>query len=270
MQERVEGPLMKSIKISLNGGLDHAEEQAPISGKTPNNAELLNEVDPAKLGSLSLPHPQHQQPILLGGTSITKYLRSLGAVKGASEDSATDTALLKPGLSERGGTPKETRNTRAQSQSSRSSHIDLDVDNYSYSREALDNCIKSGLPKFVGRQRTCSRSPDEYRRSVKRSLNRVPEEMEATPSDRGVESPTGTSHAPQNNIDVQRFYGSVGYGAPPPNPNINSRYVGRVFDEEDSDLSEEEEEWLLDEELAKQGLYRGECLNTSLVAMRKY
>lgn len=64
--------------------------------------------------------------------------------------------------------------------------------------------------------------------------------------------------------DSQRFYGSVGHGHSPTGIAGERVIAGNLSFEQDNELSEEEEEWLLDEELAKQGLYRGKCIHSVL------
>jgi hypothetical protein len=94
-------------------------------------------------------------------------------------------------------------------------------------------------------------SPDHYKRSTssstKQRLNRVPEEMESTTA--GPASLEG---------DSNRYYGSMSQRMPQVSSPVQEE--SNRFDisyDEASDISEEEEGWLLDEELAKQGLYRG-------------
>lgn len=96
-------------------------------------------------------------------------------------------------------------------------------------------------------RRPLGSSPDNYRRSF--ILNKVPEEMESN-----------QLSAVQSRVPVsrQRSYGSVGYRGAPPNVGGRRDNFDTLSYEEDSELSEQEEDWLLDEELATQGLYRGE------------
>ncbi|KAF5329652.1 hypothetical protein D9619_008923 [Psilocybe cf. subviscida] len=103
-------------------------------------------------------------------------------------------------------------------------------------------------------------SPDHYKRSTsssaKQRLNRVPEEMESTAA--GPATFEG---------DTNRYYGSMSQRMPQVSSPVQEE--SNRFDisyDEDSDISEEEEEWLLDEELAKQGLYRG---NLALILQMK-
>ncbi len=102
-------------------------------------------------------------------------------------------------------------------------------------------------------RRPRTRSPDNFRRSI---LNKVPEEMES--NDLSSEG----SRRQQVSADSQRFYGSVGHGHSPTGIAGERVIAGNLSFEEDNELSEEEEEWLLDEELAKQGLYRGKCIHS--------
>lgn len=98
-------------------------------------------------------------------------------------------------------------------------------------------------------------SPDNFRRSI---LNKVPEEMESS------DLSSSQSRRQQVSVDSQRFYGSVGYGHSPTGIAGERVIAGNLSYDEDNELSEEEEEWLLDEELAKQGLYRGKCICSNL------
>jgi hypothetical protein len=61
-----------------------------------------------------------------------------------------------------------------------------------------------------------------------------------------------------NPPDTQPYYGSVGHGPAPFGHNTSGYLVGNLFNfDEESDLDEVEEEWFVDEELGRQGLYRG-------------
>lgn len=249
----------------------HKLSLSPIYGAAgPNNAEqLVNDVDYAELGS-SVPLPPQSQTkrwrLLLGTSSLTRYLKSLGAIKNV-DSNVTPSEPSRSYHNERGPGTKglaPVQNQRSGSLS-RPFHIRLDVDNCSYSRDAVGaNPNPKSSPTYFDGHRTCS--PDEYRRSTSSStrqiLNRVPEEMEASPSDADAQERQTTNGDRENdNNSAHRYYGSVGYGsAAPTTLGAGSRHAEGVLvdqDDEDSDLSEEEEEWFLDEELAREGLYRG-------------
>ncbi|KAF8176264.1 hypothetical protein BJ912DRAFT_987198 [Pholiota molesta] len=73
-------------------------------------------------------------------------------------------------------------------------------------------------------------------------------------------------------VENHRNYGSIGYGNTPARFVIDdgsSRYIdGNLSYDEDSELTEEEEEWILDEELEKQGLnYKNLLLLYTLVPL---
>ena len=94
--------------------------------------------------------------------------------------------------------------------------------------------------KLTNRSRT--RSPEERRHSTGQLLNCVPEDTEMSVEPRGRLS-----------FSSQRYYGSI---------DIGTGYPASLEMEEVGDLNEDEEELILDEELAKNGLYRG--MNTVL------
>ena len=101
------------------------------------------------------------------------------------------------------------------------------------------------LSTLTGRPRT--QSPDEHRRSTSSAarqwLNQVPEDAEMS-----VEPGIGGRGAGFMPNAGHMHYGSVGTG-----------YTSASLEtSEDGELSDEEEEWLLDEELGREGLYRGE------------
>ncbi|KAF9481582.1 hypothetical protein BDN70DRAFT_991745 [Pholiota conissans] len=120
----------------------------------------------------------------------------------------------------------------------------------------INDSAERGTKDILRRSRT--ESPETYRRSI---LNKVPEEMETSAI------PPVQPRNLDASVESRRSYGSIG------NPlsrfiidDGGARYVdGNLSYEEDSELSEEEEEWLLDEELAKQGLYRGNYKNLLLL-----
>jgi hypothetical protein len=122
------------------------------------------------------------------------------------------------------------------------------ADKYQNSREVTDGST-TGDDIF---RRPRAESPETYRRSI---LNKVPEEIESSAM------PPAQSRDDNAAVENHRDYGSIGYGNTPARFVIDdgsSRYVdGNLSYDEDSELTEEEEEWILDEELEKQGLYRG-------------
>ncbi|KAF9562887.1 hypothetical protein CPC08DRAFT_706404, partial [Agrocybe pediades] len=148
----------------------------------------------------------------------------------------------------------------------RQRHIDLNTEEHSHPRTSAGQPL-ARPQALLEKQRTSS--PDNHRRSTSSSarpwLSRVPEEMEfpSSTAAAGVGSTQmpqiGTS-ADNNNHGEHRYYGSVGVGS----RNIREeggsavRYVEGLLTEDDtSSLSSDEEEWIVDEALAKEGLYRG-------------
>ncbi|KAH9477084.1 hypothetical protein JR316_0011000 [Psilocybe cubensis] len=235
---------------------------APIYGAPgPNNAEPVSDVDYAELGSyLPLPHQSHtKRPRLLLGTSaFTRYLKSLGAKKNAavSGEQPVYSYHHGQGIQTKGVLVQTIQGKSGASLSARPFHIRLEIDNSDHPVATYNNNPRTS-------------SPDEYRRSrsssTRQILNRVPEEdMETSPSDTDLQEGNGVQVRNNGDTGLHRYYGSVGQGAAPPGTlGDGSRPDGD--DEENSELSEEEEEWLLDEELAKEGLYRGSYKN--LVAL---
>ncbi|KAF8154141.1 hypothetical protein B0H34DRAFT_78984 [Crassisporium funariophilum] len=142
-----------------------------------------------------------------------------------------------------------------------SQYIDLNVDSAA-DRSRLPITLTKRQPQRQGeRPRTCS--PDDFRRSTSsshsnsasRRLNIVPEE-----------DPAMDEHQQQQQVEGAgqvgpRYYGAIGGGhAEAP------RYLGGApLDDEESELDEDEEQWLLDEELAREGLYQGNYKNLILL-----
>ncbi|KAF8968856.1 hypothetical protein BDZ97DRAFT_1915913 [Flammula alnicola] len=245
---------------TTNSHLDSLEG-APVHGASPNNAELNDDRNIAESGLVRpvppghhnrLSHPQtSQRRAPFESTSLTGYLRTFGPKNGDRTSVLSGHHRLN----------NDERHTGAKGARPYTVHgsgpfrIDLNVDNYSYSRDTVGASVGSeDILSSTGRPRT--RSPDDYRRSTSSStrqwLNKVPEEMES-----GATAPTSLEER-QNFADSQRDYGSVGRGT------TNAADDALLYDE-DNELSEEEEEWLLDEELAKQGLYRGNYINLLLL-----
>ncbi|KIM41803.1 hypothetical protein M413DRAFT_445020 [Hebeloma cylindrosporum] len=224
---------------------------APIPGDGPNNAE--ND-DHAERGAHP-PHPQlhittsTQRRAPPDGSSPTGYLRTSGVQSGDSAQNPGDTHLHKAGRN---------RNANFISTNGRVKqprYIDLDIDSYSYSRDAIGQSTdRSGIYSYTARP--VPDSPDDYRRSIASSstLNRVPEEMESGADTPEQRQQNRRSNPIRRGNSPQPYYGSVGQGA------TSSRgYPGvdLLNLDAESDSVEEEEEWFLDEELARQGLYRG-------------
>ena len=92
--------------------------------------------------------------------------------------------------------------------------------------------------KLTSRSRT--RSLEERRHSTGQLLNCVPEDTEMSPDPRGRDA--------RLSISSQRYYGSI---------NVGAAYPASLEMEEVGELNEDEEECILDEELANNGLYRG-------------
>ncbi|KAF9528736.1 hypothetical protein CPB83DRAFT_790964 [Crepidotus variabilis] len=126
------------------------------------------------------------------------------------------------------------------------SGVELEGGQSSKQKSFLNERSAFGL---AGGSRSHSRgsSPEEYRHSVGHWLNCVPEDsvmsVERSPITRPAATPSYVQHS---------YYGSLGYPS-------------SVEVEQDEELSEAEEEWLVDEELAKDGLYRGNYKNLVLL-----
>ncbi|CAA7262189.1 unnamed protein product [Cyclocybe aegerita] len=114
------------------------------------------------------------------------------------------------------------------------------------------------LPYTSLPDRPRNHSPDDYRRSTSSSarqwLSGVPEDAEMTievvdPASSAARARSGSGAGMAHSGSV--YYGSVGQ------TDVRFPMSSSPDFEEGSELSEEEEEWLLDEELALEGLYRG-------------
>ena len=228
-----------------------ARDVAPINGAGPNNAEN----DDHEHGGHHHCPQKHttQRRAPAEEPSSTGYLRTLGVQSGDSAQSPADTFIYNAGRNRNAKGPLISTNGRVK----QPRYLDLNIDSYSYSRDAIghspdrsDNYIYTVKPD----------SPDDRRRSIASStLNRVPEEMESgasTPEHRQQRQRSNPIRRGKSPQDAQPYYGSVGHGA------TSSRgYVDVDLLNEESDSSEVELEWLVDEELARQGLYRGMCRN---------
>ncbi|KAF8900173.1 hypothetical protein CPB84DRAFT_1055945 [Gymnopilus junonius] len=264
-------------KMTSNGSIYRLPAEfnpdAPIYGASPNNADHdhiyhpdWNSVQPAPSA-----HPQgpqtRQRRLLLGSPSLTGFLRTLGSPNGADTPSPPHTSN---GSANGHGGSNEALNPRSTA-ASRPSHIDLNEENHR-SRDTPRVGVKNSAPYFEVPR---THSPEKYRcsptTSARQRLNQVPEEMEV-PSSSVVADGCGTysDQRPQTSTAGQghQYYGSVGCGPAPRtrsdvDPGTGPRYVeGVLMDDDDaSSLSSEEEEWLLDSELAKEGLYRGNYKN---------
>lgn len=113
--------------------------------------------------------------------------------------------------------------------------------------------IKTTTTTLTPRPRTRTRSPEDWRHSTGQLLNCVPEDAEMsaeeiTATRRSETSLARRSRSPR--IMTQEYYGATSVTGYPTFLEID----------DENELSEEEEEYLLDEELAKSGLYRGAFL----------
>ncbi|PPQ75665.1 hypothetical protein CVT26_001893 [Gymnopilus dilepis] len=260
-------------KTTSNGSIYRlpAESQAhaPIYGASPNNAERdqnhyrdISTGPSASFGHQPPEEPQtRQHRHLLGSSSLGGYLRTFGSLNGVDVSSADASNGFTSG-NHRG--PEDTRAPRLSS-ISRHSYVDLNED-YNRSRDPPGSRGKNSVPYFDAPR---TNSPEKYRHSPtvsrRHSLNRVPEEMEGPSTSGAAEWDTQRGQSSNATPGLQ-YYGSVGYGPPPssrndvePGTSAGPRYgEGALADDDDtSSLSSEEEEWLLESELAKEGLYRG-------------
>lgn len=115
--------------------------------------------------------------------------------------------------------------------------------------------IKTTTSTLTPRQRT--RSPEDWRHSTGQLLICVPEDAEMSVDQMRATQSSESSRARGVSIPrmTQTHYGST--------PVIG--YPASLEIENEDDLSEEEEECLLDEELAKSGLFRGAFASAFLV-----
>ncbi|KDR78338.1 hypothetical protein GALMADRAFT_138438 [Galerina marginata CBS 339.88] len=225
----------------------NGQDAEAIYGARPNNAELNDD-------DISGQPPQQtrqQRRQILGTPPLTGDLKSLRSRDAESASVATDVAHNKRGGSKANQVPQA-------AQASHPFHIDLNIDSHSYPRDAVGANVKNSA-LYSDSNRTCS--PDERRRSissvVRQSLNRVPEEMEIPP----IEVDGNQQHHKNPLVGSQQNYGSVGYGSAATRNGVElgagPRYVENLLTNEADSEDEDEDEWILDEELAGEGLYRG-------------
>ena len=216
-----------------------ARDVAPIHGASlNNNAENDDhtERDPQRPAQRRAPSE---------GPSYIGCLKTLEVQSGDSAQNPPDTHLYNAGRNRNTKGPLISTNGRVK----QPPYIDLNID--TYSRDAVGRSPDSDI--YVYTARLVSHSPDDHRRSTA-TLNRVPEEMES-----GASTPERRQQNRRSNLMLrgqspQRYYGSVGHGATSSRGYLEG---GLVDEESDLNDNEEAEEWLLDEELARQGLYRG-------------
>jgi len=233
----------------MNPWKQKARAVAPIHGAGPNNNPENND-HAERDGHQHCTQRPTQRRAPSEGPSSPGYLRTLGVQSGDSAQNPADTHLYNVGRNRNAKGPLISTNGRVK----QPPYIDLNFDSYSYSRDAVGHSPDSDI--YIYTAKLVSHSPDDRRRSTGSSiLNRVPEEMESganTPERRQQNQRSNPIRRGQSPQSPQLYYGSVGHGATP----LRGYLDGDLLDEE-SDSNEEEEEWLLDEELVRQGLYRG-------------
>lgn len=253
----------------MNTWKQKARDIAPIHGAGPNN-NAENDDHAEYNGRHRCPQPPTQRRARSEGPSSTGYLRTLGVQNGDNDQNPADTHLYNTGRNRIAKGPLVSTNSRVK----QPPYIDLNFDSYSYSRDAVGHSPDSDI--YIYTANLVSHSPDDRRRSIGSSiLNRVPEEMESGASTPERRQQNQRSNPIRRGQSPQGYYGSVGLGATPsgairrgqsPQPYYGSVGQGAIpsrgylegeLPDEESDANEEEEEWLLDEELARQGLYRG-------------
>ena len=233
----------------MNPWKKKAKDAAPIHvGAGPNNAENDDHAErgvPHQRPDLSQLHiPQRAPP---EGPSSTGHLKTLGVQNGDTARNPAGTHQYNAGRNRTAKGPLISPTSWVNQPRCN----DPNIDGYSYSRDAVGHSPDI----YIYTVKPFPDSPDDHRRSIASStLNRVPEEMESgaiTPEHRERRQRSNTIRTGESS-DAQPYYGSVGRGTVP-----SSGYLDEDLLDVESDSNDEEEEWLVDEELARQGLYRG-------------
>jgi len=231
---------------AMNPWKKKAKDTALIHvGAGPSNAENDDHAGRGVRPDLSQLHIPQRAPA--EGPSSTGCLKTLGVQNGDTARNPADTHLYNAGRNRTAKGPLISPSGRVHQPRC----IDTNTDGYSYSRDTVGNSPDI----YIYTVKPFPDSPDDRRRSIASlTLNRVPEEMESgviTPEHREQRQRSNTIHTGESS-DAQPYYGSVGHGVAP-----SRGYLEEDLLDVESDSNDEEEEWLVDEELARQGLYRG-------------
>jgi len=139
--------------------------------------------------------------------------------------------------------------------------VSPDLEGYASSRAIVG---ANGRSSLVHSEKSRTSSPDNHKRSIssstRRWLSRVPEEMESPATNTGSDQPLHGASSTDSGHGEHRYYGSLGVSSRNAQAGGSAaRYVEGLLDngEDSSSIRSEEEEWILDEALAKEGLYRG-------------